>query len=204
MLKAVNVLQGGARRFLTRMKVHRLKVKIALRLQGWFMGVKERKRMPETVAYLDEKRKERFRARAVKKAQNRWKGLMIRRRFKQLRQSAETLQQFARSSHERRRFLGMKLAAVHLQSLVRGNEARDHVGDIMNDNMVKEENRKVLVANRREADMLHSLNAIRNNPAKVETSGLNRVYRCDLLDVDILVDREDFYPSGWSTQIIAL
>ena len=71
--------------------------------------------MSETVIYLCEKKKERFRARAVKKAQNKWKGLMIRRRFKQLRQSAETLQQFARSSDERKRFLAKKRAAILLQ-----------------------------------------------------------------------------------------
>jgi len=98
MLGAINVLQAGARRFLTRIKLHKLKVKIARRCQGYFLGQREREKMPETVEYLDVKRKERFRARAVKKAQNRWKGLMIRRRFKQLREAAQTLQQVSERS----------------------------------------------------------------------------------------------------------
>jgi len=204
MLKAVNVLQACCHRFLTRMKIHRIKVKVALMCQGWVMGMRERRRMPETVAFLAEKRKERFRARAVKRAQNKWKGLMIRRRFKQLREAAQTLQQFARSFDERRRFLAKKRAAILLQANTRGSAARDQVGDILNENMVKAEKRKVEMSNRKEAMMLKSLNAKRNNPARVDTSGLNRAYRCDLLDVDILVDNEYTYPDGWSTQIIAL
>ena len=100
--------------------------------------------------------------------------------------------------------MAVKRAAVLLQAGIRGRDARDRVCDIVNLNMVREEKKKVEAANRREVALLRSLNASRNNPSRVETSGLNRAYRCDLLDVDILVDNEDVYPEGWSSQIVAL
>ena len=172
-----------------------------MRIQGWFRGYKARDYMKEAVDYLASKRKERFRARAVKKAQNRWKGLMIRRRFKQLRQAACTLQQFSRAYARRKMFLAIRRAAVGLQSGVRGMKARDTVRTVRNEKMVAEEQTRIKESNQREAKLLSNLNASR---AGATSNAKSRNFRYDLMDVDILVDNEDVYEGGWSKNAVEL
>ena len=201
MLEAVQMLQHCARRFLKKNKVHYTKVRVALHIQGWFKGSKERQLMKEAVDYLDKKRKERFRARAVKKAQNRWKSLMIRRRFKQLIQASNTLQQFARARQQRRHFSSMKKVATGLQSGFRGLKDRDRVREVRNEKMLKEEEQAVYIANRNEAQNLANLNMRR---AQGLAGGKSRNFRFDLLDVDILVAINDVYPEGWSKNVLTL
>lgn len=201
MLEAVEMLQMCAREFLKRNKVHYTKVRVSLRIQGWFRGYKARDYMKEAVDYLASKRKERFRARAVKKAQNRWKGLMIRRRFKQLRQAACTLQQFSRAYARRKMFLAIRRAAVGLQSGVRGMKARDTVRTVRNEKMVAEEQTRIKESNQREAKLLSNLNASR---AGATSNAKSRNFRYDLMDVDILVDNEDVYEGGWSKNAVEL
>lgn len=201
MLEAVQLLQDCARSFLRRNKIHYTRVRVALFIQGWVRGSLERSMMTEAVEYLANKRKERFRARAVKKAQNRWKSLMIRRRFKQLIQASKTLQQFARSHQQHQEFQAMKKAAVGLQSGFRGLKDRDRVREVRNDKMVQEEQQAVYNANRNEAQNLANLNARR---AQGLAGGKSRNFRYDLLDVDILVAINDVYPEGWSKNVITL
>ncbi|GMH99708.1 hypothetical protein TrLO_g1754 [Triparma laevis f. longispina] len=201
MLEAVQMLQHCARRFLKKNKTHYTKVRCALFLQGWYKGSRERELMKEAVDYLDKKRKERFRARAVKKAQNRWKSLMIRRRYKQLVQASNTLQQYARSKKQRKVYTSMRKAATGLQSGFRGFKDRDRVREVRNDKMVKEEQAAVASANRNEALNLANLNARR---AQGLAGGKSRNFRFDVLDVDILVAINDVYPVGWSKNVITL
>eukprot|EP00520_Triparma_pacifica_P008587 CAMPEP_0118638798 /NCGR_PEP_ID=MMETSP0785-20121206/3889_1 /TAXON_ID=91992 /ORGANISM="Bolidomonas pacifica, Strain CCMP 1866" /LENGTH=1915 /DNA_ID=CAMNT_0006530097 /DNA_START=150 /DNA_END=5894 /DNA_ORIENTATION=+ len=201
MLEAVQLLQDCARSFLRRNKIHYTRVRVALFIQGWVRGSLERSMMTEAVEYLANKRKERFRARAVKKAQNRWKSLMVRRRFKQLIQACKTLQQFARSHQQRGEFVAMKKAAIGLQSGFRGLKDRDRVREVRNEKMVEEEQQAVYNANRNEAQNLANLNARR---AQGLAGGKSRNFRYDLLDVDILVAINDVYPEGWSKNVITL
>ena len=201
MLEAVQLLQDCARSFLRRNKIHYTRVRVALFIQGWVRGSLERSMMTEAVEYLANKRKERFRARAVKKAQNRWKSLMVRRRFKQLIQACKTLQRFARAHQQRGEFLAMRKAAVGLQSGFRGLTDRDRVREVRNEKMVREEQQAVYNANRNEAQNLANLNARR---AQGLAGGKSRNFRYDLLDVDILVAINDVYPEGWSKNVITL
>mmetsp|Transcript_11271 Transcript_11271/g.20421 ORF Transcript_11271/g.20421 Transcript_11271/m.20421 type:complete len:1946 (-) Transcript_11271:75-5912(-) len=201
MLEAVQMLQHCARRFLKKNKVHYTKVKCALFLQGWYKGSKERDLIKEAVDYLDKKRKERFRARAVKKAQNRWKSLMIRRRYKQLVQASQTLQQYARAKKQRKVYTSMRKTATLLQSGFRGFKDRDRVREVRNAKMVQEEQQAVASANRNEALNLANLNARR---AQGLAGGKSRNFRFDVLDVDILVAINDVYPVGWSKNVITL
>jgi alpha-tubulin suppressor-like RCC1 family protein len=201
MLEAVSMLQSCARLFLRRNQIHYTKVRVALRIQGWYRGYKAREYMKEAVDYLASKRKERYRARAVMKAQNRWKGLMIRRRFKQLRQAACTIQQFARANARRKMFLSMKRAAIGLQSGVRGMKARDTVRTVRNEKMVAEEQLRIKESNQREAKLLSNLNSSR---ATATSNAKSRNFRYDLMDVDILVDNNDVYKGGWSKNAVEL
>lgn len=201
MLGAVHVLQYWARRFLKQNMVHYRKVHVALFFQSFHRGQRERNEMKEALTYLANRRKDRFRARAVRRAQSRWKALLIRRRFKQLVQAALTLQWFVRTRQQHNRFLSIKKAVICLQSLFRAGKDRDSIKEVWNEKLLRDERDASAAANRNEAKNLWKLNSKR---AEGLAKGKSRTFRYDLLDVDILVAMNNVYAEGWSKNVIAL
>ena len=194
MMANVYVIQRAARKFLAKNRIYWNKVRAALLMQALWKGHVLRSERDDVVEYLKLKRDERFKARSIRKVQAFWKAVLVQRRYIQICDAADVLQEWARSCALRARFKRIVSGTRLLQRVGRGLIARTNVRKMVTINMVADELWRVKTVREREALQLARINS--RPPAVVSCSNakvLQGVRRKGfvaqkIIDTDMMVD----------------
>ena len=207
MMSKVYVIQRAARKFLAKNRIYWNKVRAALLMQALWRGHVLRSDRDDVVDFLKLKREERFKARSIRKVQSFWKAVLVQRRYIQICDATDVIQEWARSCALRARFKRIAAGTRLLQRVGRGLIARSNVRKMVTINMVADELWRVKTVREREELQLARINS--RPPAIVHCSdvkvlqGIRRkgFVSQKLIDTDMMVDTFELYPNGWSMTV---
>eukprot|EP00940_MAST-03C_sp_MAST-3C-sp2_P000321 g321.t1 len=192
MLRAVITIQRAVRAFQIRYRGYWKKVSCALSIQKRVRGHAWREAHPDVVGYLRAQVKKRKKATCAKVISSMYKIIVVRRRYREIREAAMCIQHWCRAVIVRNRYVKLRCIGRHLCRVIRGYNVRRAVDKMRAHNMVEDELWKLNVVRDRESKQLESFR---------ESCTLNSAMSSyNLVDVDTLVNTAEFYPQGWTKQ----
>lgn len=198
MLSAVRRLQRVARSFLTRNQLYWDKVRAAVLMQAAWRGFNYRIHHEDLIQFLALMRERHAENKAAAKFQAVYLGLLHRRRYAELRNSATMVQHWARGRIGRVSYLRQHRSALQLQAGTRGMQARTRVRKMRTLNMVADEAWRLKTVREREALQLARMNNIQGSANLSDAAAKRRpIVCCQCLDIDMIVDSSDIYSEGW-------
>jgi len=204
MLHAVRTIQRAVRAGSVRFHEYWDKVRCCLMAQCHFRGQEWRKKHNDIMGFLQNKQKVRKRKQSVATIGAMYKTILVRNRYREIREAAFRLQHRCRTLCVRNQLFKAKDVAEQAQKMIRGFNARRAVEKMRSHNMVEDERWRLKTVREREQQQLAELKS-QPDPASnvVVTRGRRKQEQKQssyyaILDVDVLVDTSDFYPQGWT------
>ena len=203
MLENVVKLQTVARDFLVRNKNHYRKARAAARIQAAWRGYKWRWEAEDVLEYLALKRLDRAMDKAAAVLQAFWRGVLVWRRYNQIRNAALTIQRYIRSKSQRALFLRLRSAVRLAQHVARTHLRHKETMRVANLRSLADELWRLQLLREREYQDLAESNGVEavcgvsavRALALQGTRGTHVL--TSLLDVDCAVDVSDVYSTGF-------
>jgi hypothetical protein len=194
MLRAVRTIQRAVRAGAVRFHEYWDKVRCCLAIQCVHRGKQWRREHADVVEFLDTQSRKRNMSTASKLISSMFKTVLIRRRYRDMRDACMCIQHWCRAVDVRNRFVKARMAANMAQRLIKGFMARRGMEKMRTHNMVRDELFALQVVREREREQLESMKSFR----KAQRGRSKASVRYDLLDVDTMVNTKSFYPDGWA------
>ncbi len=203
MLENVVKLQTVARDFLVRNKNYYRKARAAARIQAAWRGYKWRWDAEDVLEYLALKRLDRAMDKAAAVLQAFWRGVLVWRRYNQIRNAALTIQRYIRSKSQRALFLRLRSAVRLAQHVARTHLRHKETMRVANLRSLADELWRLQLLRERECQDLAEANGVEavcgvsavRALALQGTRGTHVLTA--LLDVDCAVDVSDVYSTGF-------
>ena len=214
MIKAVNVLQRTARKFIANRRSYWNTVRSALIIQGIVRGFLHRQQRPDIQNTLEERREDRYRDRCARLIQSTWTTFKVRDRFLDLRKSASIIARYNHAWSLRFRFIRTMRSTRILQRVTRGFLSRCVVDKMKTVNAVADELWRIKTLRSREGLQLEKMHSdlplevqkhvhtvypdVRKKQRAASALKKRGFLARGVLDCDIVVNSFDIYPDGWS------
>jgi len=203
MLENIVKLQAVARDFLVRNKNYYRKARAAACIQAAWRGFKWRWEAEDVLEYLALKRLDRAMDKAAAVLQAFWRGVLVWRRYNQIRNAAMTIQRYIRSKAQRALFLRLRSAVRLAQHVARTHLRHKETMRVENLRSLADELWRLQLLREREYQDLAEANGVEavcgvsavRALALQGTRGTHVLTA--LLDVDCAVDVSDVYSTGF-------